>query len=52
MIVPILFVVFWVLALILYPWPNSPLQGWPWSMHILYMVMLGLLGLTVFGYRF
>jgi hypothetical protein len=52
MIIAILFCVFWVLGLIFYPWPGSPLPGWPGSMHVLYMLLFALLGLTVFGYRF
>lgn len=47
----ILFVVFWVLALVFHPWPNSPLTGWPWASHLVYMLLFALLGLAVFGLR-
>jgi len=51
MILLVLFIVFWVLGILIYPWPGSPAAGWPWAPHLLYMVLFALLGLAVFGIR-
>ena len=45
----ILFVVFWVLGAVLYPYPGAPWSAWPFTSHILYMLLFALLGLAVFG---
>jgi len=52
MVLLVLFIVFWVLGMILHPWPGSPWAGWTWSSHVLYMLLFALLGLAVFGFRF